>query len=363
MRPSRATLGSVPKRVTHCFPLEEFSARSRYPTLVAGDFNARHKDWCKKSNRSGRNLKTWSLQFHFSILAPSNPTFFSKQGKSTIDSLLSRGITLTKPNTVSDVGPWGGASDHTPVTTTVVTKPDPVVKTSVAIRVSSKLLRSITHTQKAGTLYNDSIPALTREMDTAVSIDELERLYAEFEKVVLLPWRSANGKRTAKFQTHWDDRLEKLGKERDKIFRKIKKAGDDSTELWSKFLHIDRHIKRSVRNKKKEIRRRELSEMIKRSVPETQKWVKKVMRRYNTVALQSLQRGSPLDLASFTKHMETNKADISRVSKRKFVVPPTFRTYIQRALSSLPNGCAAGQGSLKRRSATFSWLYGPQAVD
>ena len=70
------------------------------------------------------------------------------------------------------------------------------------------------------------------------------------------------------------------------------------------------------------------------------------MRRQNTVALQSLQRGSPLDLASFTKHMETNKADISRVSMRKFVVPPIFRTYIQRALASLPNGCAAGQDTL-----------------
>ena len=80
---------------------------------------------------------------------------------------------------------------------------------------------------------------------------------------MLLPRRSANGKRTAKFKTHWDDRLEKLANERDKIFRKIKKAGDDRTELWSKFRHIDKHIKRSVRNKKKAIRRQELSVMTK----------------------------------------------------------------------------------------------------
>ena len=44
--------------------------------------------------------------------------------------------------------------------------------------------------------------------------------------------------------------------------------------------------------------------------------------------------------------MGTNKADISRISKRKFLVPPIFRIYIQRALSSLPNGCAAGQDML-----------------
>ena len=115
------------------------------------------------------------------------------------------------------------------------------------------------------------------------------------------------------------------------------KTASCATELWSKFRQIDKHINRSARNNKKAIRRQQLSVIIKISVPETQKWVKKVMRRYNTVALQSLQRGSTLDLASFTKHMETNKADISRVPERKFVVPPIFRTYIQRALGSLPN--------------------------
>ena len=92
-------------------------------------------------------------------------------------------------------------------------------------------------TDKAKTLYNDFIPRLTGKMDTAGSIDEHERIYAEFEKVVLLPWRSESAKRTAKLQTHWFDRLEKLAKERDKIFRNIKNYEYDRTELGSKFRH------------------------------------------------------------------------------------------------------------------------------
>ena len=82
----------------------------------------------------------------------------------------------------------------------------------MAIRVSWKLLKSSTHRQKAETLYNESIPRLTREIDTAESIDELKKIYAEYEKVVLLPWKTVNSKRTAKFQTHWDDSPEKLAK-------------------------------------------------------------------------------------------------------------------------------------------------------
>ena len=157
-------------------------------------------------------------------------------------------------------------------------------------------------------------------MEIAESPEELERIYVEFQKVMLLPWRSANSNRTAKFQSHWDARLEALARERDKIFSKLKKSRQDCSELRPTFHTLDKQIKRSVRNKKKGIRRQELNAMIQKSVPETQKWVKKYLRRSNTVAMQSLQRGSPLDLASFTRHMETKRDNIARIPTRNFVV-------------------------------------------
>ena len=160
---------------------------------------------------------------------------------------------------------------------------------------------------------------------------------------MLLPWRSFNSNRTAKFQSHWDARLEALAKEVDKIFRKLKKSRQDCTELWSTFHTLEKQIKRSVRNKKKGIRTQELNAMAQKSVPETQKWVKKYLRRSNTAAMQSLQRGSPLDLASFTRHMETKRDNITRIPTRNFIVPRDFCSHIQRSISNLPNGSAAGQ--------------------
>ena len=83
--------------------------------------------------------------------------------------------------------------------------------------------------------------------------------------------------------------------------------------------------------------------MVQKSVPETQKWVKKYLRRSSTTAMQSFQRGLPLDLASFTRHMETKRDNLARIPTRNFIVPLDFCSPIQRSISNLPNGSAAGQ--------------------
>ena len=61
--------------------------------------------------------------------------------------------------------------------------------------------------------------------------------------------------------------------------------------------------------------------MVQKSVPETQKWVKKYLRRSHTSAMQSLQRGSPLELASFIRHMDSKRDNIARIPRRNFIVP------------------------------------------
>ena len=97
--------GAPPEHVDSL--LHEMQARARYPTIVAGDLNERHRDWCAKTNRSGRKLKAWASQHRFSVTAPRYPTFVSKQGRSTIDMHVSRGTMLTTPNNVSRRDPWG----------------------------------------------------------------------------------------------------------------------------------------------------------------------------------------------------------------------------------------------------------------
>ena len=138
--------------------LHEIQARARHPTIVAGDLNARHRDWCTKTNRSRRKLKAWVSQYRFSVTAPRDPTFMSKQGRSTIDIYASRGSTLTNPNTVSSRGPWGGASDHIPVITVTRTKTSTTPRARLPSHVSTRLLSSIAHREKAEKLYDEVIP-------------------------------------------------------------------------------------------------------------------------------------------------------------------------------------------------------------
>ena len=81
----------------------------------------------------------------------------------------------------------------------------------------------------------------------------------QFQKGMLLPWRSANSNWTAEFQSHWDVRLEAVAKGRDKAIRKWTSSKQDCTELCSTFHALDKQIKRSVRNMKSVIRGQELN--------------------------------------------------------------------------------------------------------
>ena len=325
-----------------CFLTDLIQARARYPTIVAGDLNARHRDWCTKTNRSGRKFKAWPSLYRFSVTAPRDPTFVSKQGRSTIDIYAPRGITPTTPNTVSSRGPWGAAIEHIPVFTVPSTKTCTTPHSRLPPHVSTRLLPSIVLREKAEKHYEGVIAQLTADMEIAESPEELERIYVEFQKVMMLPWRSAKSNRTAKFQSHWDARPEALAKERDKIFWKLKKSRQHFSELWSTFHALDKQIKRSVRNKKKWIRRQELNAMVQKLVPETQKWIKKYSRRSNAAAMQSLQRGSPLHLTSFTRHMETKRDNIARIPTRNFIAAWILLTQSTINLESA-NGSAAGQ--------------------
>ena len=83
------------------------------PTVVLGDFNARHKDWDSTTNTRGRTLRKWSKRFGWTISAPNTPTNTTEQGTSTIDLVLSKGLKVSKPQVYH--GKWSGASDHSPV--------------------------------------------------------------------------------------------------------------------------------------------------------------------------------------------------------------------------------------------------------
>ena len=91
----------------------------RGPTIVLGHLNGRHPEWGMRlrtghNNTQGNTIHTWARQFGWEIRGTVAPTYESRQGKSTIDIFMVKGVPLKGP--VVAYGPWDGASDHHPVT-------------------------------------------------------------------------------------------------------------------------------------------------------------------------------------------------------------------------------------------------------
>ena len=324
-----------------CFLTDLIQARARYPTIVAGDLNARHRDWCTKTNRSGRKFKAWPSLYRFSVTAPRDPTFVSKQGRSTIDIYVSRGITVTTPNSVSSRGPWGGASDHIPVITVTSTKTCTTPHSRLPPHISTRLLSSIVHREKAENLYEEVIPQLIWKLRNPLK--NLRGYTSNSTKLCCIhgevPTQTEHQNSTRTGMRGW----KRLRWKEIKSLESWKSPDKIAWNYGQRFMLWTNRSREVFATKKKSIRRQELNAMVQKPVPETQKWVKKYLRRSNTATMQSLQRVSPLDLASFTRRMETKRDNIARIPTRNFIVPLHFCSYIQRSISNLSNGSAAGQ--------------------
>ena len=79
-----------------CF-MDDVRRRARYPLVMAGDFNARHKVWCTKNNPNGKTLYDWSKKHGFQIANVKVTTFRSGRGTSNIDLFVCKNIQISKP--------------------------------------------------------------------------------------------------------------------------------------------------------------------------------------------------------------------------------------------------------------------------
>ena len=50
--------------------LARLKSLCRGPTVILGDWNARHRDWDDKSNKQGQLVRNWVLQWNFNLRAP-----------------------------------------------------------------------------------------------------------------------------------------------------------------------------------------------------------------------------------------------------------------------------------------------------
>ena len=75
------------------------------------DWNARHSDWDAKTNKQGRFVRNWVLQWNLSLRAPvAEPTFLTPNGRSVVDFFVSRGVRIDNVTCVN--GTWDSVSDH-----------------------------------------------------------------------------------------------------------------------------------------------------------------------------------------------------------------------------------------------------------
>lgn len=65
--------------------LNQTKSLGRGTILIIGDLNARRKSWNSAVSSNGKALSEWCRQNHFSISAPSEPTFHNHNGTSTVD--------------------------------------------------------------------------------------------------------------------------------------------------------------------------------------------------------------------------------------------------------------------------------------
>ena len=79
-----------------CF-MDDVRRRARYPFVMAGDFNARHKVWCTKNKPNGKTLYDWSKEHGLQIANVKGPTFRSGRVSSNIDLFVCRNVQVSKP--------------------------------------------------------------------------------------------------------------------------------------------------------------------------------------------------------------------------------------------------------------------------
>ena len=165
------SLNEKPLRIITCYSPPQTNniceipllMNSDIPTILAGDFNAKHDSWgCRAKNAKGTVMLQLLYRHDFSIEAPSEFTYFPTDPNKIpdiLDIFITKNVTLTKD-------PWSPTllnSDHTPVFLEVPCSFSPVTPTRPKIDWLS--LRY--HLENSS--YKCSTPKTTAEIDEALT--------------------------------------------------------------------------------------------------------------------------------------------------------------------------------------------------
>lgn len=227
----------TPSQFQEC--LETIRRMSQGTAIVVGDFNSRHTSWDTANNRYGLRFAKWAAKCNFTIAAPSIPTCYSSRGgSSTVDLLLCRGPTASKP----EIENTPCRSDHKPVHTSIsLSSPGNVDD------IPLSLLGNIPVQQRVSREYENTVPPIIEALDHASSWQQLEVASKQLAHRIVQPWARFRKPRPARFRPGWTHSLDKMAKMRTALLKSS--AADDR----AKAKELDKRIKRGVRRNRKRL--------------------------------------------------------------------------------------------------------------
>ena len=152
-----------------CF-MDDVRRRARYPLMMAGDFNARHKAWCTRNNPNGKTLHDWSKKHGLQIANIKGTTFRSGRGTSNIDLFVCKNIQVSKQ--LMTVGHWNSASDHGAITTTL--KPGNGRRRREVVVSTTRSMANPENALLAAKQYEEHLPPVSKRFTQISSVQELE---------------------------------------------------------------------------------------------------------------------------------------------------------------------------------------------
>ena len=234
-------------------------------------------------------------------------------------------------------GVWSAASDHLAVSATVEhMSGGRELPSSFATRTLSCPKNAVIVAKH----YRREMPFIEAMLHRAETACDIDNAYANFLEEVLRPWIEIRGTRSPKYKWFWDDKLQRMAKDRDKLYKKAVRTNNKAT--WEEHRNIDRAIKRSIYRKNRGARRREIESMMHMSVPRTQAWLKKQVRKSKQCSQVCATAGTPLDPCTFTTHMATKQEDATFANCRLFHTSPDFPEKLINTIAHLPGGTAPG---------------------
>ena len=186
------------------------------PTVFMGDWNGRHSDWDEKTNKQGRFVRDWVLQWKLSLRAPvAEHTFLTPNGRSVVDFFVSRGVPID--NVTCGNGIWDSVSDHSLVSGDLQWSADPLTQNK---RISKAMLKNPDILQQAKESYEERPPVFIDQIAMVSSNTELDEACLRFWDILRQPFESNRRPRPDQYRFFWDSHLDSLAKLRSKFYHK-----------------------------------------------------------------------------------------------------------------------------------------------